>query len=137
MYEKRINTTKVHLRFMQSICVESAKTMMTIFLNLILMNDVKLQMEARVFSLDLAAMRERFPDFKEAIETVKDEDGERPTVTVELRDLKRVAPRTTAQVRSYNRLVNYLREAFGITLQIISQKPTKDKWKQATNLKNE
>lgn len=91
------------------------------------MKDVKLQMEARVFSLDLAAMRERFPDFKEAIETVKDEDGERPTVTVELRDLKRVAPRTTAQVRSYNRLVNYLREAFGITLQIISQKPTKDK----------
>ena len=72
-----------------------------------------------MFSADIESMKMKFPEFKEALE--KKGDGEPAIVTVELRDLKKIAPRTTPQVRSYNRLVNYLKEV-GIDLRIISQK---------------
>jgi len=94
------------------------------------MNETKLKLESRFFSMDIAAMSERFPEFKAALESCKSEDGERPVeVSVELRDLKKTAPRIHPQVRSYNRLVHYLRN-IGIDLKITSQKPTKDLWKK-------
>ena len=93
------------------------------------MKETKLKLESRYFSMDIAAMSERFPEFKAALESCKSEVGERPTVTVELRDLKKAAPRVAPQIRSYNRLVHYLRN-IGIDLKITSQKPTKDLWKK-------
>ena len=95
-----------------------------------IMNETKLELESRYFSMDIAAMSERFPEFKAALESCKSEDCDRPVeVSVELRDLKKAAPRVAPQIRSYNRLVHYLRN-IGIDLKITSQKPTKDLWKK-------
>lgn len=79
------------------------------------MKESKFKLERRVFDADICDMKKSIPGFEKAL----NDGGE---FTVALKDLVDIAPRTTPQVRSYNRLVTFLKEGFGLTLKIISQK---------------